>query len=426
MKFEYHGISFHQCPIEVRERLALSSEQQDKLLRRFAMAPAITEALILCTCNRVELYLYAKKAFDSRTFIANQISRICPDAVNAWETHRKEQIGTECIRHLFSVAAGLDSQMIGENQIVNQLKAAYTQSIERRMSKFFFHRLLHTAFSTAKAVRTQTNINCGAVSISLAAVERARTQLNLSGADVLLVGAGENAALAAKYLAKQPLNSLTIASRTMESARNLAGQYRRARPILLDEIEPLLSRVDLAICSTASEKPVITLERAGTYLQLRSRPLLLIDIAVPRDVEPEIGDLPQVDLLNIDHLNDQIERNRMQRENEVPKAKAIVDEHTDRFVHWLDSLETADVIASLTRKYIDYARQEAKRYERDFAEADRDKLSCFAESLARKILHGPIRFLKSSGDEDLSSRQLQAVDLVCRMLLEDDRQGSES
>jgi glutamyl-tRNA reductase len=348
-------------------------------------------------------------------------------AGDLWKTYHKTSLERDVVFHLFQVASGLDSQMIGENQIINQLKAAYTMSIEKRTSKFFFHRLMHNAFRVSKAVRTQTAINCGAVSISLAAIELARRSIDLAGAHVLLIGAGENAALAAKYLVKSGIGTLTIASRTLATARELSGQLKTGHAILLPQVPEYLAKADLVISSTASPEPVITLENTKVPLNQRKKPLLLIDIAVPRDISPDITEHPRARLFNIDDLHYQIELNKAAREEEVPKAVDIVQQQTNRFLQWLGSLDTAEVISQLTRKYMAYARQEAQRYEKDFAETDREKLSLFAESLARKILHGPISFLKDTEEHELSSQQLHAVDQVKTMLLkqtEDTAEGS--
>ncbi len=420
MKLVYHGITVHDSPVEVRERLALSGDEQDGLLRRFHAAGAIAEALVLHTCNRTEFYLYARKDFNTRRFVASLIERLRPGTGAVWRDGHNTLIGTDAVRHLFEVAAGLDSQMIGENQIVSQLKHAYTMSIERRMSRFFFHRLLHNAFRVAKAVRTQTDINCGAVSISLAAIALARSLLDVSAARVLLVGAGQNAAIAAKYLVKARPRRFIIASRTLDSAQELARRFDGAEAALLDQVPSLLTEADLVLCSTAAIEPVITPANAAAALDARSEPVAILDIAVPRDVDPALAAHPNVRLFNIDDLEEQIADNKARRLSEIPKARAIVEEHTQKFTAWLESLDTAEVISTLMRRYTAYARREARRYAKDFAPDDQEKLERFAESLARKILHGPIRYLKNGPDEQPSSQQLQAADLAMRMLLAED------
>jgi glutamyl-tRNA reductase len=421
MKLIYHGITHHNCPVEAREAISLSADQQAGALQKIAATAPVSEALILDTCNRTEFYLYTGKEFDTQSFLDGLITAIHPDCLELWQKYQSTTGGIEVVRHIFNVAAGLDSQMLGENQIISQLKTAYTASIEAKTSKFFFHHLLHSAFRAAKAVRTQTDINCGAVSISLAAVELAKSKMSLSACAVMLIGAGENAAIAAKYLVKAGIKQLLIASRTTDSARTLAARLKTGNVISLDAVPQALADVDLVVCSTAAKSPLITPANSAWILDQRQTPVVIIDIAVPRDIDPALGTHLNVNLYNIDDLNDQVARNKATRAGEIPKALAIIDEHAAKFADWLDSLNVADLIADLTKKYIAAARSQAKRYAKDFPEADRQKLEIFAESLAKKLLHGPISYLKASADENLTGDHLQAVDLIIKMLLADDR-----
>ncbi|MHC4501105.1 MAG: glutamyl-tRNA reductase, partial [Planctomycetota bacterium] len=188
------------------------------MLRQMHAEDGVSEAVILDTCNRIEFYVYAKKTFDVTGFLAELIGQVRPEGLDTWHKYSRQSGEMDVVRHLFEVAAGLDSQMIGENQILSQVQSAYTLSLDCRMSKFMFHRLFHNAFRVGKAVRTSTNINCGAVSVSLAAVELAKTKIDLSSAPAMVIGAGENAELAAKYLLKAGLQNLIIANRNTEKA----------------------------------------------------------------------------------------------------------------------------------------------------------------------------------------------------------------
>ncbi|MEN6337563.1 MAG: glutamyl-tRNA reductase, partial [Phycisphaerales bacterium] len=212
MKLVLHNLTYHDCPVAVREKVTFSAEQRHAMLRQMHH-DQIGEAVIVQTCNRLEFYLYAKKSFDCRGFLGGLLAAYGTDAVEAWTQHGREMAGMDAVRHLFEVAAGLDSQMIGENQILAQVKAAYTESLETRMSRLVFHRLFHNAFRVGKAVRTRTHINCGAVSIGLAAVELAKEKTDLSASRVMIVGAGENAELIANYLFKAGVSGLVIANR---------------------------------------------------------------------------------------------------------------------------------------------------------------------------------------------------------------------
>jgi glutamyl-tRNA reductase len=396
------------------------------MLKQMRAQEGISEAAILQTCNRLEFYTYARRSFDCRGFLASLIGRVRPDASDAWSKYSSEISGIDVARHLFGVAAGLDSQMLGENQVLSQVKLAYTQSLDCRTSSMIFHRLFHIAFRVGKAVRTNTNINCGAVSVGLAAVELARKEIKMSGSEAMVVGAGENAELVARYLLKAGLSRLIIANRNKRRAKALALRLKggedfdvsaQSNVIGLVDIAERLAEVDLLISSTAAPEPVLTYRDVKDKLVRRKKPLLIIDIAVPRDIDPGIGRFKCVSLYNIDDLNEQIDCNREKRSREIPRARAIVAEFTDNFAKWYDSLNLVPVISKLTEKGRQLAHSEARRYAKDFGEGNSDKLKSFAESLVKKVLHGPISFIKNGGSEQLSRQQLQAVDLINKMFL---------
>ncbi len=417
MKLVLNNITYHNCPVQMREKVAFTAEQQRFMLRKMHAEEEISEAVILQTCNRLEFYLYARKSFDCRKFLDELIGHICPDALDTWNKYSAESAGIDIVRHLFEVAAGLDSQMIGENQILSQVKSAYTMSIDCRMSKMIFHRLFHNAFRAGKAVRTETNINCGAVSISLAAVELARAKVDLPAATAMLIGAGENAELAARYLLKAQLPRLIVANRNPQKAKDMTARLKTGRVIALSDIAAELPEVDLLIASTAAAEPIVTFHAVKDLLALREKSLLIIDIAVPRDIDPAISQFECVTLFNIDDLNEQISSNLEKRSCEIPKARAIVDEFTNRFADWLNSLNLVPVISQLTQKGLQLAHSEAARYAKDFGQDNSDKLKAFAESLVKKVLHGPVSFIKAGGSDELTTEQLQAVDLINKMFL---------
>jgi len=414
MKLVLHNLTYHDCPVEVREKVTFAAEQRRALLRQMHRQEQIGEAVIVQTCNRLEFYLYAKRDFDCRGYLGGLLAGFGTEAGQIWLTHSHEKAGMDAVRHLFEVAAGLDSQMVGENQILAQVKAAYTESLEARMSRLVFHRLFHNAFRVGKAVRTRTHINCGAVSIALAAVELAREQAHLAGANVLIVGAGENAELVARYLSKAGTARLTIANRDVEKARAMARRFEKADAIGLSEIVPRLAQADVLISSTAAPEPILTRDSVEWSLTGRNRPLLIVDIAVPRDIDPALGELDGVRLYNIDDLDGQIRVNREKRGHEIPKAQAIVEEFVGVFAQWYESLDLVPVISKLTQMGLKLARSESKRYAGDFGEANGEKLQSFAESLIKKVLHGPISFIKNGGGEP-SAEQLQAIDMLNKM-----------
>jgi len=252
------------------------------------------------------------------------------------------------------------------------------------------------------------------VSVGLAAVELAKERMDLTEAKALVIGAGENARLVAAVLDKAGVAELTIANRDLGRAQDLAIRSARTTAVGLDGLAKALGRADLVISSTAAAEPILTYEAAQRVLSRRRRPLLILDLAVTRDIEPKVGQLTCVTLLNIDDMDQQVDRNKAQRDREVPKAWALVDPLVTEFQEWYDSLSVVPVIAGLTEKAGALARHEARRYGRQFCAQDRDRLKAFSESLVKKILHEPIRFIKDAG-RDPTTEQLMALDLINRV-----------
>lgn len=423
MRLVCYGISFHETSLSEREPVVFTASQQRQVLRAISRQPHIHEGLALCTCNRTELYLYAEAGVDTKGFVRRLIAELNPKGLEVWRQHHYVYEGIAAVEHLFRVAAGLDSQMLGENQILRQVKDAYSASIEEGTSRFFLHRLLHGTFRAAKSVRTHTDINAGAVSISAAAVELAAEQVDLAGASVVLVGAGENAALAATHLLKRSIGQLDVLSRTLERATALCARLQTGRAHTLDALAELAGRADLIVCSTASEKPLLTASDYAYLFGQRSRPVVIIDIAVPRDVEPELAQVAQVKLYNIEDLDRQVKTNLQRRSEYIPEAERIIADHVERYSQWLESLNIKDVISELVHTYRALAESEVQRYAGQFDPAQRQVLERFAVSLVKKVLHGPIHYLKQSAQDEMVWDQLQAAELIRKMLLETKRKG---
>jgi len=423
MKLVLNSITHHNCPVEIREKVSLTEEQRRSCLQKMRQEKEISEAAILETCNRIEFYFYVKKKFDCKKYLMELIGQVKPSGVDVWGKYGEEKEGNDVVKHLFEVSAGLDSQMLGENQILSQVKSAYVMSLDCRMSKFVLHRLFHSAFRAGKAVRTETNINCGAVSIGLAAVELAKGKVDPAKSAAMVIGAGGNAELVAKYLLKSGLSKLIIANRNKHKAETMVRRLKAGEIIGLDDICKRLGDVDLLIGSTASAEPVITYEQVKGKLSRRKKKLLVIDIAVPRDVDSKIGRFKCVSLYNIDDLNEQIDRNKKRRHSEIPRARHIVAKFAGDFSKWYDSLDFVPVISQLTQRGLELAGREAKRYAKDFGNGNGDKLKIFAESLVRKMLHGPISMLKNAGSDEPTTEQLREADLINKMFLSQDDGG---
>jgi glutamyl-tRNA reductase len=425
MELFLNNLTFHNCPVELREKAAFSSEQRHSMLRQMHAEERISEAIILQTCNRLEFYLYVNKSFNCSKFLTKLLRQTKPDATETWSKYSRQATGIDVVRHLFEVASGLDSQMLGENQILSQVKSAYSESLDNRMSRFLFHHLFHSAFRAAKAVRTNTNINGGAASISLAAVELAKREIDLSAASAMVIGAGENAELVAKYLLKAKVAGLIIANRNKTKAQAVCNRLNNGEAIGLEELADRLAEVDLVISSTGAQEPILTYQTASKILAQRKRPLPIIDIAVPRDVEAKVGEIECVRLYDIDDLDERIIKNEKKHQIEFDKAQQIIAEFTNEFAGWYNSLNLVPVISQLTQRGLVLARTEARRYAKDFSDDDGEKLQRFAQSLVKKVLHGPINFLKNGGDQQPNAEQLQAADLINKMFLSQDRRSRQ-
>ena len=426
MKLTCFSITYHDCPIDDRELLSLGQEGRYEMMRQFHRESAVEESVIIETCNRLEFYMYARAEFNTVSMIQSHLEERRSGSSLIWNRYVHVLIGQDAIHHLFHVAAGLDSQMIGENQVLAQVKKAYSESVYHRMSRVIFHKLFHMAFRVGKAVRTQTHINDGAVSIALAAVELIRESLEgLHNKTAMVVGAGENAKQVIKNLIKYPLKELYIVNRHIENAYAIIEEINcRGKALDLSEGMKALKDVNCIISTTGSQELVFVRETVERSLS-DSQQLIMVDIAVPRDIEPDIGRLSGVSLYNIDDLDRQIAKNKQHRSEEIPKAQEIVMDFTREFMNWFRSLNVVPVIQKLTHKGLSIARQEAHRYARQ-SQQEQEALTIFAESLVRKLLHDPIQFIKAQGEQEPGHQQIQAIEWINTLFQlhhEDDKDG---
>jgi glutamyl-tRNA reductase len=312
-------------------------------------------------------------------------------------------IDQEAIKHLFRVTCSLDSMVVGEPQILGQIKQAYRQAVEARTSGVILNRLLHKAFSVAKQVRTETRIGRSAVSISYAAVELAKKIFNeLTGKVVLLIGAGEMAELAAEHLLNNSVDRIIVANRTLERAMALAKRFRGSS-VPLEEVAEELSRADIIISSTGSPDPILTADEVKRRMRgRRNRPLFFIDIAVPRDIDPEVNRIENVYLYNIDDLQGIVDLNRADRLREAGRAEHIITAEALKFESWLRTLEVVPTIVSLREKAEQIRQGELRKtfghldpLQEDLAKS----LEVVTQSIVNKVLHDPILFLKRTSSK---------------------------
>jgi glutamyl-tRNA reductase len=336
-------------------------------------------------------------------------------------------VDSDAIRHIFRVASSLDSMVLGEPQILGQIKEAYTRATMEKTAGVIINRLMHRAFHVAKRVRTETGVCEAAVSISYAAVELAKKIFYvLEGKKVLLIGAGEMAELAARHLMGQGVSTMVVANRTFHRAVQVAEPFR-AQAIAFEEIEGQLSNVDIVISSTASPEYVIAYDLVKRSMRRRrNRPLFCIDIAVPRDIEPSVNEIENVYLYDIDDLKGVVQLNLAQRRQEAVQAERIVEEEVVKFGNWMQTLEVVPTIVSLREKAETIIRAELKKSSTALSRLDPEEnraVQVLVRSIAEKVIHDPIVFLKHKAGSPLVKEYLDAARRLFKL---DQDEGSEA
>ncbi len=424
MKICILGLSHKTAPVEIREKIAFSSPQKlEEGLILLKKNPHIKEVIVLSTCNRVEIYLIVNDGVNWQdeiiSFFCNYQGLKREDFVN----HLYFKEGTDAIRHIFRVACGLDSMVLGEPQITGQMKEAYGISAGKGTTGFYLNRLMHTAFSTAKRVRTDTKIGSFAVSISFAAVELAKKIFEtLEGKKAMLIGAGEMAELAAKHLITNGVSQIIVANRTYERACMLANDFNGV-PCSFEEFPDKLKDVDIVISSTGAPNFIITPEKIKDAIKARrNKPMFLIDIAVPRDIDPKVNDLDNCYLYDIDDLQNVVDENLKERQKEALKAEDIISYEVREFENWLKSLEVKPLIIEL-RKHLESIKEEefeeAKKKLSNLSERDLKIIEALLNAIVNKFLHKPTIFLRGLSNNENNYIYIDAIKEIFDLRRED-------
>ncbi len=416
------GLNHKTAGVDIREKYALTDVEN---FEEGLMADCpVRECMALSTCNRVEIVVVSQGAPEHEVLdsVLSYWAGACKGAPEVLAEHVYQHKGLDAVQHLFTVACSLDSLVMGEPQILGQLKDAYRSAVNKGTARTIVSRLLHKSFSVAKRVRTETAISSSAVSISFAAVELAKKIFgDLKGTRAMLVGAGEMAELAATHLMNNGVQDLLIANRTFARAKTLA-ETMKGEPIQFEHMYDRLSEADIVISSTGSPTTVIRSRDVKGVLKARkNRPMFFIDIAVPRDIDPDVNGLDNVYLYDIDDLKEVVEENIAQRQDEAVKAHAVVAAETETFGTWLQSLTLKPTIVDLVNKSEDLARKELEKTLRRLGNVDpetRRALETLVLSVGRKVLHEPICFLKRRGQEKDASERF--IDITRRMFNLDD------
>jgi glutamyl-tRNA reductase len=413
------GVSHRTAPIELRERLDFSSRDVGAAVESLAARSSTAESVVLSTCNRSEIYAAGDDPARARGELVDFLSDYHQLPREAFRPHLFAHDDVAAARHLFRVASGLDSLVVGEPQILGQVKSAFQVASERRCTGPLLNKTFHWAFGVGKRVRSETALGEGAVSISFAAVSLARKIFGrLEGRRVLVVGAGEISALTAQHLRSQGVAEIVITSRTGAHAEELAREVG-GRAVPWGDLRQAMGGADIVLTATGSQRPIVVREDVESVLgRRRSEPLFIIDVAVPRDVDPAVSEIEQVFLYNVDDLQGIVQENLARRSAEIHRAEAIVDEELTRFTRWQRSRRAIPTIVALRQRFEDIRRTELQRLEARLSglpPETRARIDEVTRLIVEKLLLEPTAQLKALPDEDTQAAYTEAVNSVFRL-----------
>ena len=410
MRLRLLGVNHRSAPVELRERLAIAPETLPEATRALLETPGIREGMIVSTCNRVELLTCHDESDASPAAgpdVHGFLGRRFRVDMEALRPHLYQYDQADAVRHLFRVASSLDSMVVGEPQILGQVKASYTVARSVGAVHSDLERLLQTAFAVAKRVRTETQIGSSAVSIASVAVDLAKKIFgSLEGKRVLLVGAGKMSELAARHLIQQGATSMLIANRTFERAVDLAHTFA-GRPIRFEDLYVNADQADIIITSTGAAQPIFRPEHAQQFLhRRRNRPMFFIDIAVPRDVDPRVNRLEGVFLYDIDDLQSVTATHLDERSREAAQAEEIIRSEVERFERGLQTRSVTPAVIALQRQFERVRQEEHRRIEsklRTLTPEQRSAVDALTRGMMNKVLHQPLKAMKAAAREGDSS-----------------------
>jgi len=407
------GLNHNTAPIAIRECLAFSEDKLEEALSKVHTLSSVKENMIVSTCNRVEVYAATRETEKAIHDLKDFLSHYHGLPLKEFDKSLYARVGEEAVKHIFRVASSLDSMVVGEPQILGQIKEAYDRAQQSKTSGLILHRLLHRAFHVAKRVRTETKIAISAVSVSSVAVELAKKIFGtLEKKTVLLMGAGEMCELAARHLVSEGAEKILVTNRTDDRAVALAQQFK-GDAIPFEEMGQGLRKTDIVISATNSPPYLIGHDQVTKVMKDRKqRPIFFIDIADPRDIEPKVGDIENVYLYNIDDLQKVAHENIKDREKEAQKAEAIVKDEVVKFVNWYHSLDVTPTIVALRKKFEEIRKKELEKtlsLHPDLSDKEKKSLEALTSAIVNKILHAPITLLKRTDEEAMSDLYLDTL-----------------
>lgn len=395
------GLSHKTATVEIREKVAFSPNQMQKPLTELVGLDGIIEGVIVSTCNRVEIYATTRDIAGGIARIKRFLADYHHLPFESLEQHLYTYHSEAAIRHVFRVASSLDSMVVGEPQILGQIKTSYGYAAEYKSSGIILNRFLHKTFSVAKRVRTETKIASSAVSVAFAAVELAKKILgNLSDKTVMLIGAGEMCELAAKHFLNSGARGVMVTNRTFERAEKLAEEFA-GEAIRFEELFEHLHRADIVLSSTGAPHCIIGPKDAEEVVRRRRfKPVFFIDIAVPRDIDPKVDDVENAYLFTVDHLQEIVQANLAQRSLEAEKAEEIISQEIGQFHKWLSTLEVTPTIVALRTHFDEIRRGELEKTLSSWKDLPPDaekRLEALTMTMMNKMLHAPTTVLKKAG-----------------------------
>ena len=406
------GVNHKTAPVELREKLSIAEAQLPAALADLKARDSVSECLILSTCNRTEVYACTAGRADDAV-IVGWIEEFCGGSTDDFASHLYSHAGHKAVEHLFRVAAGVDSMVVGEAQILGQVKSAHAAGNRLGSTGPVLNALFKLAVTVGKRARTETDIGRGAFSVGSVAVQLARSILgNLDGRTVLILGAGKMGKLATTHLVSCGASSVLVANRTYERAVEVAEQCG-GRPVRFEDLASALETADIVITSTGAEKPIITREMVSSAVGTRcGRPLFLIDMAVPRDIEAGVGGIENVFLYNIDHLQAAVEADAENRHSEVIKVESLVREGVEEFMKWFRTLDAVPVISALRDRFENIRRAELEKLRArlpNLSPEDMEAINRATRSIVNKISHHPVVRIKEYAADQASSPKLETI-----------------
>ncbi|HKZ47025.1 MAG TPA: glutamyl-tRNA reductase [Thermodesulfobacteriota bacterium] len=424
------GLSHKTAPVEIRERLSFPAQTIGEPLNRLCTAYEINEGVIISTCNRVEVFAVTRDIEKGLWQVKKFLSEYHNIPLEGLDKHLYAYTSEDAVRHIFRVSSGIDSMIIGEPQILGQVKDAYGYALQHKTAGVIMNKLFHKAFSVAKRIRTETKIGSSAVSVSYAAVELAKKIFGtLEGKIAMLIGAGEMAELAARHLLSSGVQEIIVANRTYEKAIEMAKGFN-GTPIMFREFTHYLKKVDIVIASTAAPKFIIHPEQIEEVIKERkNRSMFFIDISVPRNIDPLINNIDNIYLYNVDDLQGVVEANLKERAKEAKEAESIINEELGNFHRWVKSLDVVPTIVALKKKFEEIRKGEMEKAlsgMNNLQEKDKETINAMTKAIINKVVHDPVTHLKKEADKVEGDFYIEAARKLFDLDAEADKEAKKA